>query len=157
MRCTICPKTKDYCLDPECGLTTGICNPAKVAVLIPPPTSEQKPKGLYGKYIIQKANGKPIDPEAEFFVLRLDPLGEMNHVKACRKAVQVYANEIEPFIPELAKDLKERYPIDSTEQKEESQDKLWMNVIILVGQNIDRQGSSKIIQQLEERFTITRR
>jgi len=42
-------------------------------------------------------------------------------------------------------------------EPEESQDKLWMNVIILVGQNIDRQGSSKIIQQLEERFTITQR
>ena len=33
MSCTICPKTNDYCLDPECGLTTGICKPAKVAIL----------------------------------------------------------------------------------------------------------------------------
>ena len=30
------------------------------------------PKGLYKKYIITKANGEPIDPEAQYFVLRID-------------------------------------------------------------------------------------
>ncbi len=33
-------------------------------------TSERK--GLYGKYIIEKANGEPLDPEAKYFVLRYD-------------------------------------------------------------------------------------
>jgi len=28
--------------------------------------------GLYGKYIIQKADGSPVDPEADYFILRLD-------------------------------------------------------------------------------------
>jgi hypothetical protein len=28
--------------------------------------------GLYGKYIIQKADGAPVDPHADYFVLRLD-------------------------------------------------------------------------------------
>jgi len=28
--------------------------------------------GLYGKYIIQKADGSPMDPHADYFVLRLD-------------------------------------------------------------------------------------
>ena len=28
--------------------------------------------GLYKKYIIGKTNGNPIDPEAEYFVLRFD-------------------------------------------------------------------------------------
>lgn len=74
---------------------------------------------------------------------------------------------IVPMVEELAKDLvashiselkaeKEKLE-DEQPELEESQDKLWMNVIILVGQNIDRQGPSKIIQQLEEQFTITRR
>jgi hypothetical protein len=31
-----------------------------------------KASGLYGKYIIQKADGSPIDPHADYFVLRLD-------------------------------------------------------------------------------------
>ncbi len=29
-------------------------------------------KGLYGKYIIGKSDGTPIDPQANYFVLRLD-------------------------------------------------------------------------------------
>ncbi|KKL93314.1 hypothetical protein LCGC14_1875890, partial [marine sediment metagenome] len=29
-------------------------------------------KELYSKYKIQKMNGKPIDPNAQYFVLRLD-------------------------------------------------------------------------------------
>lgn len=29
-------------------------------------------KGWYGKYIIKKANGEPIDPHAQYFVLRID-------------------------------------------------------------------------------------
>ena len=29
-------------------------------------------KGLYGKYKIEKVDGTPIDPEADYFVLRLD-------------------------------------------------------------------------------------
>ena len=28
--------------------------------------------GLYGKYKIEKANGSKVDPEADYFVLRLD-------------------------------------------------------------------------------------
>ncbi|MEH2102548.1 MAG: hypothetical protein V7K76_22910 [Nostoc sp.] len=28
--------------------------------------------GLFGKYIIQKADGTPIDPSAQYFVLRPD-------------------------------------------------------------------------------------
>ncbi len=31
-----------------------------------------KDKGWYRKYVIAKANGSPIDPEADYFVLRLD-------------------------------------------------------------------------------------
>ena len=34
---------------------------------------DAKPKeGLYGKYRISKADGSPVDPEADYFVLRLD-------------------------------------------------------------------------------------
>jgi hypothetical protein len=36
---------------------------------------------------------------------------DINHIKACRIGIHAYADAIEPFIPELAKDLKERYPL----------------------------------------------
>lgn len=76
------------------------------------PTKEQNPKGLHGKYHITKADGSPVKPEAEYFVLRLDKFGDFPHVEAGRKAIKVYADEIEEYIPKLAKDLRERYELD---------------------------------------------
>lgn len=92
------------------------------------PTKEQNPNGLHQKYYIQKLDGyevvgrdffeqpiiepnyKPVDENAEYFVLRLDENGsDKNHIEACRKAVIMYAVNIEPYLPELAKDLIERY------------------------------------------------
>ena len=92
----------------------------------PIPTKEENPKGLHQKYFIQKIKGykgrddffgkgiKPIfeqvDPDAEYFVLRLDNGGsDPVHIAACKKAVLTYAAEIKDHIPELAKDLIKRY------------------------------------------------
>lgn len=100
-------------------------------------TQEDNPNGLYMKYFIQKIvdwhpknqNARehlddntlayfgpmvpefaPVDEDSEYFVLRLDKGGkDKNHINACRKAVMKYADEIEPFIPQLAKDLREKY------------------------------------------------
>ena len=33
---------------------------------------KDEPKGLYGKYRIEKGDGTPVDPEAVYFTLRLD-------------------------------------------------------------------------------------
>lgn len=65
-----------------------------------------KKQGLFGKYNIQKANGKPIDDNAEYFVLRYDAFGDHCHVEASRKALKEYAKVIKPHIPKLAEDLK---------------------------------------------------
>jgi len=90
------------------------------------PTIEENPKGLHAKYLIKKFVGfkrtgffevykpvfKAVDKDAEYFVLRLDlKAKDLNHVKACRIAIHSYANAIEATIPELAKDLRERYPL----------------------------------------------
>lgn len=93
-------------------------------------TIEENPKGLHQRFVLRKVVGvkdhrnkfgdyigkklitKPVDENAEYFVLRLDLNGkDPNHIAACRKAIQIYANEIEATIPELAKDLRERYPL----------------------------------------------
>jgi hypothetical protein len=42
-------------------------------------------KGVYGKYVLSKADGTPLDPEACYFVLRLDK------DKAARMAAMEYA------------------------------------------------------------------
>lgn len=74
------------------------------------PTQTENPKGLHQRFHIEKLNGET-DPKAEYFVLRLDSNGkDPNHINACRIGIQAYANAIEPFIPELANDLRERYP-----------------------------------------------
>jgi hypothetical protein len=58
--------------------------------------------GLYGKYIIKKADGTPIDPEADYFVLRLDTDPH------ARVAALAYADSIEPGNPRLAFELRQR-------------------------------------------------
>lgn len=103
------------------------------------PTKDQNPNGLHQRYSIRKIvpvvmpakqgdgmYGKRIEPlperivykevavskNAEYFVLRLDTGGsDINHIKACRIGIHAYADAIETTIPELAKDLRERYPL----------------------------------------------
>lgn len=77
------------------------------------PTQEENPKGLHGRYIIDKVNGEPMDDRAEYFILRLDEFGnDPIHIAACLKAVTTYAKEIYPYLPQLAEDLIERYKLD---------------------------------------------
>ena len=70
---------------------------------------EMKSKGLFGKYIIKKADKSKIDKGAEYFVLRLNGDGDPKHVAACIEAVLTYARIIKPHLPLLAKDLFDRY------------------------------------------------
>lgn len=105
-------------------------------------TQKENPKGLHQRYYIQKIVKnpdylvkvtdtflgedntpefitKPVDSDAEYFVLRLDKNGsDPKHIEACRKAVISYAINIEPYLPGLAKDLIERYgqPPNSDEE-----------------------------------------
>ena len=87
---------------------------------------EDNPNGLYQKYVIRKVIGintdafgnrtslktKRVEENSEYFVLRLDLNGgDINHLKACRKAIHTYAELIRPFIPKLADDLVNRYPL----------------------------------------------
>ena len=73
-------------------------------------TQQENPKGLHQRYIVSKSNGEPVDPSAEYFVLRVDLNGkDPKHIEACRKAVITYAENIQKHLPELSKDLIERY------------------------------------------------
>lgn len=63
-----------------------------------------------GPYIIHKRDGSPVDPDAEYFVLRLDFNGDdLRHVEACRLAIRAYAMNISDHLPLLAKDLLDKY------------------------------------------------
>lgn len=95
------------------------------------PFQEDNPFGLHRKYVVQKIipnpkynpNGNyraqtdtfstaPVDPDAEYFVLRLDHNAtNKEHLKACRIAINAYADAISSVLPDLAADLKERYPL----------------------------------------------
>lgn len=73
-------------------------------------TQQENPKGLHQRYIVSKSNGNPVDPNAEYFVLRVDLNGsDSKHIEACRKAVITYAKNIREHLPKLAQDLIERY------------------------------------------------
>lgn len=56
--------------------------------------------GLYGKYRVAKRDGSPVDPEAEYFVLRLDK--DPHAVNAAL----AYADSVEDENPQLAADLR---------------------------------------------------
>jgi hypothetical protein len=55
-----------------------------------------EPRGLYDKYIVQKANGETTDPDARYFVLRLD-----TDVHA-RRAAHAYIASVWKANPALA-------------------------------------------------------
>ena len=57
--------------------------------------------GLYGKYVIEKADGSPVDPRAVYFTLRLDT------DRFAREAVRAYSVACREGRPELARDLEE--------------------------------------------------
>lgn len=98
------------------------------------PEQRDNPKGLHVRYLIQKVVPNPnydpnsyyrsdrspydiidCDKDAEYFVMRLDTGGsDINHIKACRIGIHAYADAIEATIPQLAKELRERYPLIST-------------------------------------------
>lgn len=92
------------------------------------PLKDENPKGLYAKYQIRKIVGlknvknsfghrkqfKTKAVDGEYFILRLDDQqGDPNHLRACRLAINTYADAIESSIPKLAQDLKERYPVSA--------------------------------------------
>ena len=62
-------------------------------------------KGLYNKYIVTKISGKPVPPEAEFIVLRVDA-GQ--YLRACRAGVQAFADAVRAENSLLADDLEKR-------------------------------------------------
>jgi hypothetical protein len=50
-----------------------------------------KKQGLISRYKITKLDGSDVDPNAHYFVLRLDKNGsDKKHIAACRKAICVY-------------------------------------------------------------------
>ena len=65
--------------------------------------------GLYRKYKIERTDGTLINPENEYFILKVKGVGDQKHIDACKKAVLVYAEEMRRELPELANDLFIRY------------------------------------------------
>jgi len=54
----------------------------------------------------------PVDKDAEYFVLRLDEnQDDKIHMCACRIAIHAYADIIKSNLPQLAIDLKQKYPL----------------------------------------------
>ncbi|MEO0797181.1 MAG: hypothetical protein AAFX93_18665 [Verrucomicrobiota bacterium] len=67
--------------------------------------------GLQNKYIVTKSDGAPVNPLAEYFVLRLDGGAHAPHHEACRAALSLYADLIASEYPQLAADLRSRYKL----------------------------------------------
>lgn len=62
------------------------------------------------KYKIYKTNGKSVDPDALYFILRLDDeCKDKIHLEACKKTALTYVEEIKDHMPKLAKQMIEIY------------------------------------------------
>lgn len=59
--------------------------------------------GLFGKYLIAKADGSGLDPKAKYFVVRYD--AGATHGSAGRTALKLYCAGIRFAMPQLAEDL----------------------------------------------------
>jgi hypothetical protein len=70
---------------------------------LPMSNKKTKMKGLYNKYIVLKANGKPVDPKAQYVVLRVDG-GQ--YVHACRAGVAAFGEAVREKNPILADDIQ---------------------------------------------------
>lgn len=71
------------------------------------PTQAENPTGYHARYNITKADGSPCDPEAVYFVLRIDAGGkDHHHVNACRSALRAYIDQLwDGPLDDLACDL----------------------------------------------------
>lgn len=73
------------------------------------PPKEANPSGLHQRYNVTKVSGKPVDPMATYFVLRLDSHGDdYDHIRACRAAADAYADVAGdvPHLEQIAADLR---------------------------------------------------
>lgn len=76
----------------------------------PIPAKPQNPNGLHRRYEVRKADGSPVDPNAVYFVLRLDSDGtDPDHIQACRVAALAYSDQfpVGHRLRRLADELRE--------------------------------------------------
>lgn len=73
-------------------------------------TEHLQHKGLYGKFLLQKTNGSPIDPEAKYIVLRYDANSKDGNLT--RAVLIKYASLIRSFNPQFADDLLKQIEIE---------------------------------------------
>jgi hypothetical protein len=87
------------------------------------PSAQDNPNGLHQRYIVSKANGKAVDPNAIYFVLRLDSGGgDQMHINACRHAALQYAEYVmlgnSPHLAQLGWELHRL--VDGLDVKDET-------------------------------------
>lgn len=91
--------------------------------------------GLFRKYNITKSDGSPVAEGFLGFVLRLDEGSEPKHRAACLAALAVYADRIEPTIPDLARDLRAKYAL---KPKPDFQAMAASNLAVLLGLALEK-------------------
>lgn len=73
----------------------------------PLPTQAENPDGLHARYAVTYADGRPVDPNARYFVLRLDPEApDAQHAVACRIAARAYVAAAPAHMAKVAEELE---------------------------------------------------
>ena len=73
----------------------------------PHPNELEKKSGVLNRYMVLHADGSVCDPDAVYFVLRLDshPNCDEKHVMSCRAACRTYAGLVKDHLPALSHEL----------------------------------------------------
>lgn len=83
-------------------------NPNYMAIIDKSSTYEKR-KNITDEFLLVRV---PVKKNAEYFLLKLNnDCNDPNHIKACRIALHAYAAAISDYLPELATDLIENYPL----------------------------------------------
>ena len=86
----------------------------------PIPEKTENPEGLHRKFNVTKADGSPVDPGAEYFLLRLDEDADPKYREASKLAILTFAGAIETTIPKLAADIRERYGFQTLDRSNDA-------------------------------------
>lgn len=84
--------------------------------------TESQQEGLYGKFIIRKADGTPIDSKAKYIVLRYDV--DSKDGSASRHAIIAYARSIKSSNPQFADDLLKEMEVEYFKHRKSLYDNL---------------------------------
>ena len=112
--------------------------------MIPQPDQE----GLKLKYILSKVDGNPVDPEGDYFIIKLNSKTRW-HREASIKAILAYAESVQNDAPKLSEDIIMKYGYASHSIATIDQGKL-LDCLVEKAKLIRKDERDKVLDKLKD-------